>query len=403
MDFKKIFIKDACPTKVGGQAVMEGIMMKGEDRTSVVIRLPNGSQYIRTQGLKQRSKWYNVPILRGMFIFMDSLISGMRTLTYSAEVLSEHEEDAPATTDATSKDTITASENVAIADENNIIADENNVIADENNVIAGLTRNPPADGKRLWLEDRNDTPEDTPADAEEEGPFARWLIKRFGEKAPLTFALAIAVIISLAFTILIFIIGPTWVLGFLGKWVENGVALNLIEGAFRIVLFVVYIALVSRMKDIKTVFRYHGAEHKCIHCYESGLELTPANCKQFETLHPRCGTSFLMFVMVISLLLFSLLGWPNLLIRIASRLVLIPIIAGLSYELLRWAGSSTAKVVKILSVPGLLLQKLTTKEPDESELEVAITAMKAVLAPSDTPFYEGYCEDAPDGTLAQQS
>jgi uncharacterized protein YqhQ len=133
------------------------------------------------------------------------------------------------------------------------------------------------------------------------------------------------------------------------------------------------------MKDIRRVFEYHGAEHKTIHCHENGLELTVENCKQFEPLHPRCGTSFLMFVMVISLLLFSLLGWPGLLFRIGSRLLLIPLIAGLSYELLRWAGRSDSWVVKILSLPGLALQKLTTREPDDQQLEVAIVSLKAVL------------------------
>ena len=134
------------------------------------------------------------------------------------------------------------------------------------------------------------------------------------------------------------------------------------------------------MQDIRTVFQYHGAEHKTIHCYENGLPLTPENAQGFETLHPRCGTSFLMFVMVISLLLFSLLGWPGLFWRITSRLLLIPVIAGLSYELLQWAGRSTSPVVKLMSLSGLALQKLSTKEPDMAQLEVAIAAMNAVLS-----------------------
>jgi uncharacterized protein YqhQ len=231
----------------------------------------------------------------------------------------------------------------------------------------------------------------------EESRFTRWLEKHFGENAPMTFAMIFSVVLAIVFTVGIFMIAPTWVMGLLGRWITNGVALNLIEGVFRIVLFVLYILAVSRMKDIQTVFRFHGAEHECIHCYESGMELTPDHCQEFETLHPRCGTSFLMFVMVIALLLFSLLGWPNLAIRILSRIVLVPVIAGLSYELLRWAGSSTSPVVKILSVPGLLLQKLTTMKPDARQLEVAIAAMKAVLVPAETPVYEGIC--GPDGVL----
>jgi uncharacterized protein YqhQ len=216
--------------------------------------------------------------------------------------------------------------------------------------------------------------------------------EKFGEKGALNAILYFSVILAILFTVGIFIIAPTAVVSVFKYVTTNEVALNLIEGLFRIALFVVYIMLISKMKDIQTVFQFHGAEHKCIHCYENGLELTPANCKSYETLHPRCGTSFLMFVMVISLLLFSLLGWPNLFWRIASRLLLIPVIAGLSYELLRWAGRSDTIVVKILSVPGLLLQKLTTKEPDEKQLEVAIAATKAVMVPADTSAYVGDCD-----------
>lgn len=320
MDFKKIFIKNANPTKVGGQAVLEGIMMKGEDRTAVVVRKPDGKLHIKTELLKKPGKWKKVPILRGVFIFVDSLVTGTRTLLYSAEVLEACEDGD------TEKDKLT-----------------------------------------LWME------------------------KTFGEKGALNAILYLSVILAILFTVGIFIIAPTAVVSVFKYITVNEVALNLIEGVFRIALFVVYILLISKMKDIQTVFQFHGAEHKCIHCYENGLDLTPENCKPFETLHPRCGTSFLMFVMVISLLLFSLLGWPNLLWRIASRLLLVPVIAGLSYELLRWAGRSDSAAVKILSIPGLLLQKLTTKEPDEKQLEVAVAAMKAVLVPADTPVYEGEC------------
>ena len=140
-----------------------------------------------------------------------------------------------------------------------------------------------------------------------------------------------------------------------------------------------YVWAISFMGEIKRVFQYHGAEHKTIHCYESGLELTPENCRQFPTLHPRCGTSFLMFVFIIAFALHFLLGWPNLALRIISRLLLLPVIAGLSYELLRWAGKGDSLVVKILSIPGLYLQKITTKEPDDKQLEVAIASINAVL------------------------
>lgn len=322
MDFKKIFIEDACPTKVGGQAVMEGIMMKGEDRTAVVIRIPDGSLHIKTEKLKAKSKWTNIPILRGVFAFVSSLVTGMKTLLYSAEVLERYEE----------------------------------------------------------------------YEEEEPGAISKWIEKKFGEKGVVNFMLYSAVIIAILFTVGVFIIGPTWVTNLFGKVIDNEVALNLIEGVLRIIIFVLYVFIVSRLDDIKTVFKYHGAEHQTIHCYEGGHELTPENCRDYDTLHPRCGTSFLMFVMVISLLLFSLLGWPNLFWRITSRLLLIPVIAGLSYELLRWAGRSTSLPVKILSVPGLLLQKLTTLKPNDEQLEVGIAAMKAVLVPADEPVIEGICD-----------
>ena len=324
MDLKKIFIKDACPTKVGGQAVLEGIMMKGEHKTAVVVRLPDDSMHIKTEKLPDRGAWSKVPILRGVYIFGSALVQGTRTLMYSAEVIEGYEGEGA---EEYEKDKLT-----------------------------------------LWLE------------------------ARFGEKGAWNFMLWFSVALALVFTIGIFIIGPTWVVNFFGRFVSSEVGLNLIEGLFRILLFVLYVVLISKMQDIRRVFQFHGAEHKCIHCFENNLELTPENCKQFYTLHPRCGTSFLMFVMVISLILFSLLGWPDLLLRITSRLLLIPVIAGLSYELLKWAGRSDNWVVKVLSLPGLYLQKLTTKEPDEKQLEVAIAAMKAALSGAEEPCCEGICD-----------
>jgi len=309
MDLKKIFIKSACPTKIGGQAILEGIMMKGADRTAIVIRKPNGDMHIKITPLPAMLKWKKIPVIRGVFIFIDALVTGTKTILYSAEVLE--------------------------------------------NSSGGEAYEP--DKLTLWLE------------------------KKFGEKAALSVMLYFSVAIAIIFTIGVFIIMPTWGVNVFSLLIKNEVALNLFEGALRILMFVGYVALISRMKDIRTVFQFHGAEHNCIHCYENGLPLTPENCSRFETLHPRCGTSFLMFVMVISLLLFSLLGWPNLLWRIASRLLLIPLIAGLSYELLRLAGKGDSAFIKILSLPGLWLQKLTTLRPDEKQLEVAIAAVKAVL------------------------
>lgn len=189
-----------------------------------------------------------------------------------------------------------------------------------------------------------------------------------------------SVVISILFVVGVFMILPTWVVSLLkAAGISSVIALNLAEGLLRIALFVLYIIFASKMPEIRRTFEYHGAEHKTIHCYENGLELTPENAQTFYTLHPRCGTSFMMFVMIISLLIFSFLGWPNLALRIASRLLMVPLIAGLSYELLQWTGRHDNAAVRFLSLPGIMLQKITTREPSLEQLELAIAAMEAVL------------------------
>lgn len=310
MDFDKIFIKDCNPTKMGGQAVIEGIMMRGADRMAIAVRREDGTINVRETPVKTARSWMKWPVIRGVVSFVSSLVTGTSTLMYSAEVLEE------------------------------------------------------------------DIPED---ESEEPGKFEQWITNRFGQKAVFSFLLYTSVVIALVISIGVFVLLPTWIVGACGKVISSAILLNLIEGVLRIAMFILYILAISRMKDIQRVFEYHGAEHKTIHCYENGLELTPENCMKFERLHPRCGTSFLMFVLIISLLLFSFLGWPNLAFRIISRILLIPVIAGISYEVLRWAGRSDSMIVKILSVPGLLMQKITTRDPDASQLEVAIVAVRACL------------------------
>lgn len=319
MDFSKIFIKDACPTKTGGQAVMEGVMMRGPERTAVAVRLPDNRIFLKTEKNPGRSGFAKLPFIRGVVSFVMSLFLGTRILTYSADVL------------------------------------------------------------EYFTEEEENKEEEKPG----------FLEKTFGKKAAWNIMLTLSVIFAIAVSVGVFILLPTVVVNALSGAVKNVIALNLIEGLLRIVMFIGYIAAISNMKDIRRVFEYHGAEHKTIHCYENGMELTPENAKGFVRLHPRCGTSFLMFVMVISLILFSLLGWPDLLMRIVSRILLIPVVAAVSFEILQWAGRSTNRFVELVSVPGLLLQKLTTREPDASELEVAIASMKAVLVPPETPLFEG--------------
>ena len=324
MDMSKIFLKGACPTSIGGQALIEGIMMRGPNRTALASRLPDGRIYLKTTKNKASSKWMKIPLIRGVVAFVMSLVQGTTMLTQSADV------------------------------------------------------------QEYFMEEE---------EAEEEpGKFEKWLVDKLGEQKVWNALIALTVVFALVVSIAVFVLLPTAVIGWLKPFISSAVLLNLIEGILRILMFIAYIVAIARMEDIRRVFEYHGAEHKTIHCFENNLELTPANAQQFYTLHPRCGTSFLMFVMVISLILFSLLGWPNLLFRILSRVLLIPVVAGLSYELLKWAGRSDNIIVKVLSIPGLMLQKLTTNEPDDKELEVAIVAMKAVLVPAEAEDVEGICD-----------
>ena len=317
MDLKKIFIKDACPTRMGGQAVMEGIMMKGEKKTALAVRIPNGNIEIETTKTKTYGKWMKIPIVRGVIAFVDALVFGTKTLMNSADILSQYDDEEY-----------------------------------------------------------------------EPGRFEVWFENKFGSEALWKLLVWFSVIIALAFSIGVFILLPTWVASIAKLVSTNVIWINLVEGLLRIALFIGYIWAVSFMPDMKRVFRFHGAEHKTIHAFENLPQsdgagpdlkgLTVEECRQYPTLHPRCGTSFLMFVFIIALLCHVLLGWPVLWIRIVTRLLLLPVIAGLSYELLRWAGRSDNWIVKILSMPGLWLQKITTAEPDDEMLEVAIVAVKAV-------------------------
>ena len=328
LDYSKIFIKEACPTAIGGQAVMEGVMMQGPDRIALAMRLPSGDLYLKTKKKPEPPKAMKIPLVRGVVAFANSLISGMSTLMESADILEKY------------------------------------------------------------------APEEY---SEEPGKLESWVNKKFGDKAAWNFLMATSLIFAVIISVVFFVILPTWAVNFLGRWISNAIVLNLIEGILRIAIFIAYVVAIRKMEEIKTLFRYHGAEHKTIHCFENGLELTPENADKFYTLHPRCGTSFLVFVLIVSLLLFSFLGWPNLVWRILSRLLLIPVIAGISYELLKWAGRSDGKIVKILSWPGLMLQRLTTAEPTKEQLEVGILSLKAVLVPAGKPDIEGFVDI--DGNL----
>ena len=215
-------------------------------------------------------------------------------------------------------------------------------------------------------------------DEESESKFDKWLSDKFGDKVK-DIVIYFSLFVAMIFSIGLFFILPNIITGFLSGFIKSSLLKTLIEGVVRIAIFLGYVLAVSQMEDIKRVFQYHGAEHKTIFCYEAGLDLTVDNARNMSRLHPRCGTSFLVFVMVISIVLFSFISWDNMWTRIGLRLLLLPVVAGISYEIIRWAGRSKSKVVCIISRPGMWLQKITTREPDDSQLEVAIASMKAVL------------------------
>lgn len=282
---------------VGGQAVIEGVMMRGKTHVAVAVRQPDGEISVDVRPVNSISDRYPIlkkPFLRGVVSLVESLVMGMKALAYSAQVSGDEDEKL--------------------------------------------------DSKEM--------------------------------------ALTIAVSAGLA--ILLFIVIPTWSMRFLTGITQDHMALNLAEGVLRMAIFLAYIAAISSMNDIQRVFQYHGAEHKTIYTYEAGLPLKVENVRPFSTLHPRCGTNFLMIVMLISMFIFTFLGWPSLLERIASRIILMPVIAGVSYELIRYAGAHTDNpLVRIAITPGLLLQKLTTRQPDDSQIEVAIASLKTVVPPED--------------------
>ena len=322
MDLNRIFLKGACPTSIGGQAIMEGIMMRGPKRTAIAIRLPNGEIHMKTQPTPQGSKWGKIPLIRGVVNFVASLVYGTKVLMYSADVLEAN------------------------------------------------------------------YPEEY-----EKDKFDIWVEEKLGKEKAWNILMVLSVVLALVMSVGIFMLLPTVVVGWVAHLTDSVLMLNLIEGLARILIFVLYIWLISMMKDIKTVFQYHGAEHKTIHCFENNLELTPENAQSFYTLHPRCGTSFMVFVMLIAVLVHAFMGWPNVWLRIITRILVLPVIAGLSYELLKWAGRSDNWLVKTLSLPGIYLQKLTTKEPTLDQLEVAIASVKAVLNDGDdVPYFEGICD-----------
>ena len=293
---------------VGGQALIEGIMMKGKEKIAIAVRKQDGEIELKTEEIPkiEKSILVKIPILRGSVALISSMIVGIKALSYSAEFYAEVDEDYE---------------------------------------VKGIEK---------------------------------WLNDKFGDKAD-TVMVVFSMIFALIMAFLLFGMLPSFIIGFLRSTSLNPVILSLFEGIVKISMFLGYVAIISRMKDVRRVFEYHGAEHKTIHCLESGEELTVENVKKFTTLHPRCGTSFLLIVFIVSIIIFTFISWNNILIRVLLKAVLLPLVAGISYEIIRWSGKNEGVLVNIISYPGLMVQKLTTKEPDEKQIEVALVALKEVL------------------------
>jgi len=293
---------------IGGQAVIEGIMMKNKEDYSVAVRKPDGSiDVIQGEYLSLTDKYpfFRLPFLRGILSFYDSMALGMKCLSHSASFYEDDEGSEP-------------------------------------------------------------------------GKLEQFLDKLFGEKVEQVLSVLVMVF-SFAMALFIFVALPTILLSFVKKFLPIESALAFLEGLLRILIFVLYIKLISRAKDIRRTFEYHGAEHKCINCVEHGLDLTVDNVMASSKEHKRCGTSFIVYVMMISIFLFMFLRFDSLYLKILSRLLLIPVIAGISYEVLRLVGMVDNPVTRLLFIPGMWMQGLTTKEPERDEVEVAIAAVERVF------------------------
>lgn len=310
------------PSGIGGQAVLEGIMMKNKEKYSVAVRKPDGQIEVHTEvykGIAADKPWAKLPLIRGMVNFIDSLILGMESLSYSASFYEDEEQD------------------------------------------------------------------------QEPGKLEKFLNKVFGEKAEKV-VMGCTVAFSVIMAVAVFMVLPYVISGFFHKYIVSNTLLAIVEGVIRLGLFTLYVVLISCMKDIKRTYMYHGAEHKCINCIERGRELNVKNVRKSSRYHARCGTSFLFIVMIISIIFFIFIRVESPTLRVVFRILLVPVIAGVSYEFIRLAGRSENPLVKLLSLPGKGMQKLTTKEPDDDMIEVAIAAVEAVF---DWKAFLGYPSDAP--------
>ena len=295
-------------TSIGGQALIEGILMRGPTKQSIVVRTPDGlvTKVEEPHFVREKYKILGWPIIRGAVVFIESMVYGVKALTYSASMLPEEEQEQPS-------------------------------------------------------------------------KFDKWIEKKFGAEKAEKFIINLAVFLGVCLSVGLFILLPTLLAGFVTDLTESSILRNLTEGVIRITIFLLYMYFCTKSKDLKQVFRYHGAEHKTIFCYEKGLPLTLENVRNQSRFHPRCGTSFLFIVMIISILVFSFVTWSNAWMRMGLRILLLPVVMGVSYEIIRWAGRHDNWLSTALAAPGKALQRLTTDEPDDGMIECALEALKLVI------------------------
>ena len=296
-------------TSIGGQALMEGILMRGVDRQAIVCRKSDGTFAVKTEELelvKTKHPWMGWPLVRGVVNFLDSMVKGVKALTWSAEQLPEEEQGEP-------------------------------------------------------------------------DKFDLWIQEHFSDETAEKIIIYTAVVLGIALSVGLFALLPTFLAGLLNRLVPLRGLRGLVEGIVRLIIFLAYLKLCSQLKEMRRVWMYHGAEHKTIFCYEAGLPLTVENARAQSRFHPRCGTSFLFIVIFISILVFSLIKTEGTLARMGLHLLLLPVVVSVSYEIIKWAGRHDNALTRAVSAPGKAIQHLTTAEPDDSMLEVAIEALRLVL------------------------
>ena len=291
-------------TSIGGQALIEGIMMKGPHKLAIAVRKPDGGIDVKLEDVKKH-KFAKVPVVRGMINFIDSLVTGYKCLMHSANIAFDDMEDQ------TTK-------------------------------------------------------------------FEIWLEKKFGKKATEALTM-VAGVLGGMLAIVLFMVLPTTITGIINHFIPLGPFMAVVEGVLKLTIFFIYMWGITYLDDVKRLFQYHGAEHKTIACYEAGEELTVENVRKYSRLHPRCGTSFLFIVVIVSIVVFSFVPWTSTLARVALKLIFLPVVVGIAYEILKFTGRHDNACTKVLAAPGLFFQKFTTKEPEDDMIEIAIAATLKVI------------------------